>query len=239
MSLTFTISGTKALEVNYFPPIELGEENYELGLILFQTYNTIPNVTKENNVFDYGEDEKIELPVGAYEFEDIGNYLEKLLQERETASKKRDVKDYDGKKILNLRSNLQTLKVEIFCAHKIDFTKERNIGKILGFKDVFSPKKLYVSTKPAKIFKINTIQVLCNITGGSYNNNQKSHAIFTFAPDVAPGYKINLVPTTIIYQPLIVKTIDHISIKIVDQNNDPVDFRGELITLRLHLRKCL
>ena len=77
MSTTFTISGTKTLEATYFPPIELGEDNYELGLILFETYNTIPNVTKENNVFYYGDNKKIELPVGSYALEDIGNYLEK------------------------------------------------------------------------------------------------------------------------------------------------------------------
>ena len=98
MSTTFTISGTKRLKANYFPSIELGEENYELGLILFGTYNSIPNVTKENNVFYYGENNQIELPVGAYELEDIGNYLEKELQERQSASKKRDVKEIDKKK---------------------------------------------------------------------------------------------------------------------------------------------
>lgn len=240
MSTTFTISGTKTLEASYFPPIELGAEKYELGLVLFETYNTIPNVTLENNIFYYGEGKTIELPVGSYEFEDIGKYLEKELQAREVATKKRDIKDIERKKILNLYGNLQTLKVEIICDYKIDFTseKKRNIGQILGYDTVLQPKKLYESAKGVSIFHVNTIQIQCNITGGSYNNNKKSHIIFEFSPNVAPGYKINLVPTTVIYQAVIVRTIDHINIKIVDQNNKPVDFRDNLITLRLHLRKC-
>lgn len=33
-------------------------------------------------------------------------------------------------------------------------------------------------------------------------------------------------------------SLDNISLKIVDQNNNLVDFRGEVITVRLHLKKC-
>lgn len=239
MSTTFTISGTKTLEGNYFPPIELGEKNYELGLILFESYNTIPNVTTENNCFHYGNDETIEIPIGSYELDSIAEYLEKILQERETSVKKRDTKNIDKKKLLHIFGNLQTLRVEILSEYRVDFSKDRSIGKILGFDGVLEPKKLYQSTNLVSILQVNTIQVLCNITGGSYNNNQKSHILFEFSPNVPPGFKLNIVPTTIIYQPVIVRTIDNINIQIVDQNNKPVDFQNELITLRLHLRKCL
>lgn len=134
---------------------------------------------------------------------------------------------------------MQTLRVEILSEYRVDFSKDRSIRKILGFDGVLEPKKLYQSTNLVSILQVNTIQVLCNITGGSYNNNQKSHILFEFSPNVPPGFKLNIVPTTIIYQPVIVRTIDNINIQIVDQNNKPVDFQNELITLRLHLRKCL
>lgn len=51
--------------------------------------------------------------------------MEQELQAREVATKKRDLKDIDRKKILNLYGNLQTLKVEIICDYKIDFTPEK------------------------------------------------------------------------------------------------------------------
>jgi len=66
MSLTLTVSGrSSVLAVDYFPPIDLSDGEYELGLTTFETYNTIPNVTSTNNKFYYGDnDEEITLPEG-------------------------------------------------------------------------------------------------------------------------------------------------------------------------------
>ena len=61
MSLTFSLSGKNSvLAVNYFPPIDLSDREYELGFTTFETYNAIPNVTLANNKFYYEEkDEEI------------------------------------------------------------------------------------------------------------------------------------------------------------------------------------
>ncbi|KYN30143.1 hypothetical protein ALC57_00399, partial [Trachymyrmex cornetzi] len=50
MSLTLTLSGKSSLlTANYFPAIDLSDGDYELGLMIFETYHTIPNVNESNN----------------------------------------------------------------------------------------------------------------------------------------------------------------------------------------------
>ncbi|XP_014476511.1 PREDICTED: uncharacterized protein LOC106745432 [Dinoponera quadriceps] len=73
MSLTLTLTGTSStLAVSYFPAIDLSEDDYELGLTDFESYNTIPNVTLSNNKFYYGDnDEEIVIPEGSYELSAI------------------------------------------------------------------------------------------------------------------------------------------------------------------------
>ena len=56
MSLTFTLSGkSNILTADFFPPIDLSDGEYELGLTTFEAYNTIPNITWANNKFYYAE----------------------------------------------------------------------------------------------------------------------------------------------------------------------------------------
>ncbi|RLU25216.1 hypothetical protein DMN91_003309 [Ooceraea biroi] len=44
MSLTLTLTGRSSiLAANYFPAIDLSDGDYELGLVVFETYHTIPN----------------------------------------------------------------------------------------------------------------------------------------------------------------------------------------------------
>ena len=62
--------------VQCFPPIDLSDGEYELGLTTFETYNTIPNVTSANNKFYCGEkNEEITIPEGSYEINDIAMFL--------------------------------------------------------------------------------------------------------------------------------------------------------------------
>ena len=50
-------SNVSDFRINFPVPIILDQDlNYELGLMWFSSYNTIYNITKENNIFIYSKD---------------------------------------------------------------------------------------------------------------------------------------------------------------------------------------
>lgn len=110
---------------------------------------------------------------------------------------------------------------------------------MLGFtKRKLAPNKWHFSDLPVNIMKVNVIRILTDITTGAYMNNNLVHTLHEFFPTVPSGYKINETPKNVIYLPVNVRRVTSISIKIVDQDNQLINFRGETISVRLHLRKC-
>jgi hypothetical protein len=221
---TVTITGnTSILRADYFPPIVLNED-YVCGLISLDTYHTIPNVETENNLFHIGAN-VIEIPIGSYELTDIAKLIS-------------DEYEQYNKGVVEIKANYNTLHTEIKSStENIYFDKERTIGSLLGFsKRVLYPEKQEQSDDPIKITNLNSIMVECNIISGSYINNQSAHIIHQFSINVSPGYKINETPSNVIYLPVNVKQINSIVLRIVDQDCKLINFRGETITIRLHLK---
>lgn len=223
MSHTFTLKGTShVLSVDYYPPIELNPKSeYALGLIGLHTYNSIPNIDK-NNKFYYDKNKVVTIPVGSYEITDIEEYLQSVL----------------SKDAISLKPNNNTLRCEIQSKFVIDFTHKDSIANTLGFSSKVLPANVkHVSDLPVKIIKVVTIRVECNITTAAYYGTSLAHTLFEFAPQAAPGYSINIHPQHVIYLPVFTKQIDNITLTILDQDGEPVNFRGEEIIIRLELRK--
>lgn len=224
-TLSLSLSGTSSvLEAQYFPPIELSSnKNYVLGLVEFLTFNSIPNVNQNNNQFKLVGSDEIIIPIGSYEIDDIEKYLQKVLTKQKVS--------------FHLKANNNTLRCEMKCDRAIDFEASNSIGRVLGFSPkILAANVLHKSDIPISIIKINSIRVECNITTGAYINSEKVHTIYQFFPVVSPGYKIVQVPSEIIYLPVAVNSIDHLQLRIVDQDGNPIDFRGEVITVRLHIK---
>jgi len=222
-SITLTLSeNSSILEANYFPPLELSpSKNYVLGLIEFLTFHSIPNVDESNNKIKIGK-KLITIPTGSYDLEDIEKYIQKELPETVT---------------FMLKANNNTLSSVIKCSENISFKIENSLSQLLGFtQHNLKPDKEHNSDLPVKILKINSLRVECNITTGAYINNQSVHTIHQFFPAVPPGYKIIEVPSQVIYLPVSIKCIDYIQLRIVDQDGDLVNFRGETITVRVHIK---
>lgn len=224
-SLTLSLSGTSSLlEAQYFPPIELSpSKNYVLGLVEFLSFNSIPNIDTGKNTF-YAGDEVIVLPTGSYEIEDIETYLQEVLTPKGIS--------------LHLKPNNNTLRSVLKCNRNVDFRPRDSIAPLLGFTPrELTPNTTHSSDLPVAILKVNALRVECNITTGAYINEHKVHTIHEFFPAVPPGYKIIEVPSQVIYLPIAVKVIDHVQLRIVDQDGELVNFRGEIITIRLHIRE--
>lgn len=228
MSLTLTVSNNSSiLEANFFPPLIL-DGSYEIGLVSFLSYNTVPNVDLTNNRFHYTDNKFIDIPVGSYEIIDIAKTINEEIH-------RKYAKD-DA--ILTITINENTLNCVVNCTKRINFKKHRNIGALLGFINCFVEANVNTeSNAPVNISKINAIRVDCNITSSSYLNGSREHVIHEFFPNVRAGYKIVEIPKNIIYLPVAVRSIDHLRLQIVDENKNLVDFRGETITIRVHLKK--
>lgn len=219
-SLTLTLSKNHSiLDAYYYPPIELSpNKNYVLGLVELLTFNSIPNIDSKNNKI-YIENQEITIPIGSYEIGDIEKYLQ------------------NQNINITIQPNNNTLRCEIKCDRDINFKPKNSIGQMLGFEPrVLIANTLHISDSPVAILNINTLRVECNITSGSYINNQKGHCIHEFYPQNPPGFRVIETPSPIIYLPVVVRAIDHLQLRIVDQNGDLVNFRGETITIRLHIK---
>lgn len=223
-SFTFTFTGNQSiLESVYFPPIELSsEKNYVLGLVDLYTYNSIPNIQENCNKFYVGE-QVIVIPDGSFEIDAIEKYLINVLTKKKIS--------------LSLKANNNTLRCEIFCSEEINFDKKDSIHQLLGFtQKKLEANKLHLSDQPINIIKVNSIRIECNIIDGAYINGQKVYTIHEFFPSVPPGFKIIEIPKKVIYLPVKTRIISNIQLRIVDQNGNLVNFRGENISIRLHLK---
>lgn len=232
-SITLTLTGNSSLlSANFYPEIELNEHpNYSCCLLDFHTYNSIPNVHKNNNNFYYSlgkstnyRFDKIIIPIGSYEVSEIGEYLTKF---------------FDGMgSNFSFHANRNTLKCQISTDLVIDFTRDDCVGPLLGFgKRFLKNYKTYLSDEVVKINHLNTIRIDCDLTYGSFLNGKSTHTIHEFSPSVGPGYKIDEQPSNLIYLPIAKRRINTINISVVDQNSDSIDFRGETITCRLHIKR--
>lgn len=252
---TFILTGRESvISAKIYPSIILdSNKTYALGLIDFVTFNTIPNVDETNNKFYIGS-EVITVPEGTYEIGDIENYIKSKIMEKQNQLKEKkraiatvkqlqsntiqkEVEDPDEVNIF-MKTNHNTLRFEIKSNKKIHFDKENSIASLLGFnKQKLSANKLHISDFPINISKVNSICIECNLITNSYSNERSVHILHMFYPNVPSGFRIIEKVSNVIYLPINSNYIDEITVKIVDQDGNCVNFKGEIITVRLHLKE--
>jgi hypothetical protein len=235
-SYTVSLTGTSStLRSTLFPALRLKRyKQWEAALLDFKTYNSIPNITSgvnskfhyykvKNKKNQYEEANEIDLPTGSYEIDDICKFIQSNL----------------GKDNINIQGNNNTLKTEITSKFYIDFSKDHSVGSLLGFPaktPVLEANVPHVSVNTVSIITLNTIDITCNIIQGSYRDGENRHILHTFYPSVPPGFKIIERPQNLVYLPLNTSYISDIVLNVLDQDGNIVDFRGEIITVRLHIK---
>lgn len=230
-SITFTLTGeTSSLNAYFYPEIELdAKSEYSCCLLDFFTYNSIANINEKNNKFYYIVGGVVEfiysvvVPVGSYELSEIIDFLNK---------------EFETKKLkIKITCNENTMKCCISSNFDIDFTQNDCIGSVLGFSKKRLPKGENISNKLVDIQHINNLRIECDLVSGSFHNGINTHTIYEFYPKVGLGYKINEHPQHLIYLPINRRRISTVNVSIVDQDGNLVDFRGEQISCRLHIKR--
>jgi len=93
---------------------------------------------------------------------------------------------------IKITANTNTLKsvLEIQGDFQVDFRVQRSIASVLGFRNQVYKEGLHESESVVNILSINSILVNVDIIGGSYVNGKTQNTIYSFFPNVSPGYKL-------------------------------------------------
>src|SRR5271169_956528 len=202
MTVTFILSGNTSDFVTCHNSVILDPSiKYEAALLSLDTYNSIPNISEDkNNIFKYstnvGVDWKIiTLNTGAYELTAINNEIKRQM-----------IANSDNGDAINITANISRLTSIVHIEdsnYKVDFGVLNSVGSILGFNAVVIGHGYNESPNIVNIMQTNSIIVNIDIIMGSYVNGSPSPAIYSFYPNVAPGYKIVEKPNpSLIYYPL-------------------------------------
>ena len=173
--------------------LELYDDDYELGLIIFETYHMIPNMNESNNKFYFSKDD-VEIPKDSYEMWDINEFLKfrAILRKRPRRdaleiidvvrgdNSNNDIDDDgEGGKYDNASQTTTRWNAKL-DAPKINFD---SIESLLGFlsKHILQSWRWHESNLSINIMNVNIIRVNRNVTAGAYSNGKDAHNKRIFA----------------------------------------------------------
>jgi len=224
----------------HFPnPIKLDpRKKYKVAFVSLETYNSIPNITNENNNFTYSNDNGktwkcIKLRKNAYDIVEINDEVQRQMIIAGDYNVEQD------SMYINISTFTLSSVIEIsHPEYKINFDVENSIGPLLGFDKELLSYGYNQSPKIVIINQVNSILIHTNIINGSYDNGLRAKVIHSFSPAVGPGVKIRERPQPeLIFCSINLSEIDNIRIWLTDEEKNPIDLQGEEITVRLLIRE--
>lgn len=225
---------------NFNPPIYLERDrSYSVALVNLESYNSVPNIEEGvNNEFRYSPDNglnfsTITFDTGAYELKHLNNLLFEKMKVNGHYDSVNDVS------YINLTGDTNTLKaiMEIENGYVVDFRPNNSLREMLGFESQLYSDEFNQSTNPVDIMRVNTWLIKADIISGSYLNGKKENVLYSFYPNVSPGYKVVERAVNLSFLRINQSTISSMRIKITDQDGKLLDLRGEKTTIRLHIKE--
>ena len=230
-SFYFTLDEASTEIKTYFSPkIELDKnKKFGMAMLRLETYYSFPNIDSKNNTFRYSSDngrnwKNIYLAEGCYEIGDINDDLQRSMQNNTN---------------ITIEANNKTLKtvMKITGNFQVDFRTSNSIRSVLGYHAKVYSAGYHESENPVNIVAINSLRVTNSLINSSYTNGKTDDVIYSFFPNVGPGYKIIEVPKNLIYLPISMDTISSMVTKLTDQNGKLFNLRGEQLSIKFHIKE--
>lgn len=227
------------IKTKFRPLIQLDKsKKYEMALLNLETYYSFPNIDASNNNFRYSPDNgttwiNIDIPEGSYEIIDINEYIQRVMKENGHYN------STTNQYYIALEPNNNTLRsvLSISPNYKVDFTTANSIRSVLGFNAQVYTAGYTESENIIDILYVSSLRVTSDIIDASYSNGETENIIYSFFPNVGPGYKIIEIPINLVYLPITLYTLSSMETKLTDQNGKLINLRGEELSMRFHIRE--
>ena len=121
--------------------------------------------------------------------------------------------------------------------YEVDFRQDNSINSLLGFKNKLNTSGPNETENNVNILTISSILVNIYIISGSYVNGSRQPSIYSFFPNVSPGYRIIETPHNLLCISITSDTIYSVTTWLTDQNEDELNLRIEHLSMRFHMRK--
>ena len=103
---------------------------------------------------------------------------------------------------INISANTNTLNSVLTLedgGYQVDLNYQNSFAKVLGFTSAKYTRGFNESEIVVNIISINSLLVIMDIISGSYVNDSTRNTIYSFFPNVPPGYKIVESPVNLVY----------------------------------------
>ena len=224
------------IRTTFSPPINVPPGcHYEMACCSVETYYSFPNIFETDNAIKLSNDggttwKLVKLPTGCYDIKAINTTLKRLIKE-ELKGKEENICLSANKISLGC---ILTLKEKVM----VDFDVDNSLRTVLGFPAAIYKEGRWESEHIVNILRVNSIIVHCDVVVLSRKNGIASPIIYNFFPNVSPGEKIVNRPKNLIYLPLSLNVISQMNIWLTDQDDVPIDLRGEQLTITFHMKSC-
>ena len=173
-----------------------------------------------------------DLQPGIYTFKDISEALFNIIQF-----------EYPGpSNVIDIEYDDLTMKTKLVVRSgiiAIRFDEQSFLSTVLGFTPGWDYKHYnkYISQKILNLGSTNEIHLKCDCIDGSIQDGVRKPILFSFVLDKKPGYKVFSEPETIHYKKINKSVLNTITFYLEDNNNEEVDFNGEILTFTLQMIK--
>ena len=239
-------SSTDAFDVGFPTPIRAREGRVlEMALRGLRTSYSWANVTRSNNTFVYSTNggtawKPITLPVGAYEVEAINSAVQTAMKQAGDWGQDKQAH------YIKITPNLATLRTVIEITndnYRVDISSS-TLRSILGWPTGVAvlAQGRHEAPNIVAITSVNEVVVHCDAVDGTYTKPASSgeanqgYVLGSFFPDVPPGYKVIHSPRYLNWLRVFKPELSRLRFWITDQDDRPIDLRGEPLTINCLVR---